>query len=102
MIMIASLDYMFNQPWKLGFDFDMGRGRVELGKEYVTSVIFSQEELPDEAKNGQGEVMPEAVLLGNGKLEVDAFVDLGGEEVELFVYGSVSMWRLAAIGYGKR
>ena len=65
-------------------------------------MIFSQEEPPDEAKSGQGEGAPEAALLRNGKLEVDAFVDLSGKEAELFVYDGVSIWRFAAVGYGKR
>ena len=43
MTITASLDYALNQPWKLGFDLDMGRDRVELGKKDGTSVIFSQE-----------------------------------------------------------
>ena len=43
-------------------------------------MIFSQQEPSEETKSGQGEGAPEAALLRNRKLEVDAFVDLGAGE----------------------
>ncbi|KAI4629076.1 uncharacterized protein J4E87_003337 [Alternaria ethzedia] len=95
----ASPEYKLDQPWKLGFDFDMGRNRIEPDKEYGTCVIFSQEAPPDEAKSGQGEGAPEAVSLGDGKLEVNAFLDLGEAKDRPLKYGNACTKRLAAVEY---
>ena len=95
----ASPGYKLNQPWKLGFDFEMGRDRVELGKKYGACMMFSQEKPPEEAKSGQGEDTLEAVLLEDGKLEVDATFDLGEEKARPLKYGDVCMKRLTAVRF---
>ncbi|KAI4920697.1 uncharacterized protein J4E92_008340 [Alternaria infectoria] len=97
----ASPGYKLDQPWKLGFDFDMGRNRIEPDKEYGTCVLFSQEEPPDEAKSGKGEGAPKAALLQYRNSGMDDFVDLGDEKAMLYSYNNVSLWRLAAVGYRK-
>ncbi|KAI4959983.1 hypothetical protein J4E86_001601 [Alternaria arbusti] len=97
----TSPGYKLDHPWKLGFDFDMSRDRIEPDKKYGTCVIFSQEEPSEGAKSGWGEGAPEAVLLGDGDLEVDDFADLGDEKAISYSYNNVSLWRLAAVGYRK-
>jgi len=100
----TSPEYALSQPWKLGigFDFDIGRDRIGPGKKYDTYIMFIQEEPPREAKIGQGEVTPEAVLFRDRKLDVNAFLDLGEETDRSYKYGDVLAWRLVALGYPKK
>ena len=79
----------------------MRHNRVKPGKKYGACPILNREEAPWKAKYEHSEATPEAVLLGEGKLDANTFVDLGAGNVLSFRYGDVCAWRLAALGYSK-
>lgn len=77
----------------------MGRDRIGTGKKYGARMIFIQDKPSYEANGEQYKGTPKAVLFGDRRLEVDAFLSHREEKARPIKYGGVCMWSLAAVGY---
>lgn len=97
-ITAKSLDRFKNiLPWEFGFDFDYN-GNVQSHRR-GTCLFFNLHEYPDYFRDYVGADSAEFELKKDKDVNATTFKDMGSEKCMKLRYGSVEMWRLAAVGW---